>query len=232
MKRSRTPSFDASDFLSKVGDGRTSLKFRKNQKIFAQDDAADSLYYVQKGRVKITVVSEDGKEAVVAIVDKDEFYGEGCLSGQLRRFATARAFTDCEITRIEKAHMVRTLREEPALSAFFLEHILRRAIRLENDLVDQLFNSSEKRLARALLMLAKFDQNGPREPAIPKISQVTLAEMIGTTRSRVSFFMNKFRKLGYISYDGTVTIHNSLLSAVLNERPPHIRADLERHPEQ
>ncbi|MGC1896225.1 MAG: Crp/Fnr family transcriptional regulator, partial [Pseudolabrys sp.] len=173
--------------------------------------------------VKITVVSEQGKEAVVAVLGPDEFCGEGCLSGQPLRLATATAMTDCEIMRLEKATMIRVLHEEPAFSEMFVSHLLARTIRVEADLVGQLFNSSEKRLARALLLLANFGKEGQPEPIIAKVSQETLAEMIGTTRSRVSFFMNKFRKLGLIAYNGQIEIHTSLLNVVLHEEP-HINS--------
>ena len=211
--------FDPADFLAKVDGGRTISEYRKNQKVFSQGDAADSVFYIQKGKVKITVVSEHGKEAVVAILGKDEFCGEGCLAGQPKRIASATALTECEIMRIEKKTIIRVLHDEPNFSQMFLAHLLVRAIRVEEDLVDQLFNSSEKRLARALLILANFGKEGRPEPIITKVSQETLAEMIGTTRSRVSFFMNKFRKLGFISYNGTIEVHSSLLSVVLNDRP-------------
>jgi CRP/FNR family cyclic AMP-dependent transcriptional regulator len=212
-------------FLAKVGAGRTMAKFSKNQKLFAQGDAADAVFYIQKGKVKVTVVSEHGKEAVVAVLGADEFCGEGCLTGQQLRIATAAAMTDCEVMRIEKAAIARTLHDEPAFSEMFVAHLLLRTMRVEEDLVDQLFNSSEKRLARALLLLANFGKDGRPEPLIAKVSQETLAEMIGTTRSRVSFFMNKFRKLGFISYNGTMEVHSSLLSVVLNDQP-HIRKNL------
>ena len=211
--------FDPKEFLAKVDGGRTIAKYRKNQKVFSQGDAADSVFYIQKGKVKVTVVSEHGKEAVVAILGKDEFCGEGCLAGQPKRIASATALTECEIMRIEKDAIVRVLHDEPAFSEMFLAHLLARTIRVEEDLVDQLFNSSEKRLARALLLLANFGKEGRPEPLIAKVSQETLAEMIGTTRSRVSFFMNKFRKLGFISYNGTMEVHSSLLSVVLHDQP-------------
>jgi CRP/FNR family cyclic AMP-dependent transcriptional regulator len=211
--------FDPKDFLAKIGAGRTISSYCQNQDVFSQGDIAASVFYIQKGKVKVTVVSEHGKEAVVAILGKDEFCGEGCLAGQPRRIASARALTECEIMRIEKDTIVRTLHEEPEFFQLFLEHLLARTIRVEEDLVDQLFNSSEKRLARALLLLANFGKKGRPEPIITKVSQETLAEMIGTTRSRVSFFMNKFRKLGFISYNGTIEVHSSLLSVVLNDRP-------------
>ena len=181
------------------------------------------MFYIQKGQVKITVVSEQGKEAVVAVLGPDEFCGEGCLTGQPRRLATATAMTECEIMRLEKAAIVRVLHEEPAFSEMFVSHLLARTIRVEADLVDQLFNSSEKRLARALLLLANFGKEGRPEPIVAKISQETLAEMIGTTRARVSFFMNKFRKLGLIDYNGHLEIHSSLLNVVLHDEP-HINS--------
>jgi CRP/FNR family transcriptional regulator, cyclic AMP receptor protein len=219
IPKSSEESFDPKAFLAKIGDGRTISKYRKGEKVFSQGSIADSVFYIQKGKVKITVVSEHGKEAVVAILGSDEFCGEGCLSGQPKRIASATALTECEIMRIEKGAIVRALHDEPEFSQMFLEHLLARTIRVEEDLVDQLFNSSEKRLARALLLLANFGKEGRPEPIITKVSQETLAEMIGTTRSRVSFFMNKFRKLGFISYNGTMEVHSSLLSVVLSDRP-------------
>jgi CRP-like cAMP-binding protein len=216
---SAAPPFDPKDFLSQVNGGRTISKFRKNQRVFSQGDAADAVFYIQKGKVKVTVISEQGKEAVVALLGKDEFFGEGCLAGQPLRIATVVSMTECEIMRIEKRTMIRALHDEPAFSEFFVKHLLARAIRVEEDLVDQLFNSSEKRLARALLLLANFGKEGRPEPIIAKVSQETLAELIGTTRPRVSFFMNKFRKLGFISYNGTMEIHSSLLSVVLHDQP-------------
>jgi CRP/FNR family transcriptional regulator, cyclic AMP receptor protein len=185
-------------------------------------DPADSVFYIQNGTVKITVVSEQGKEAVVAFLGRDQFCGEGCLAGQPRRMATAAALTECEIMRLEKAAIVSILHDEPAFSEMFVSHLLARTIRVEEDLVDQLFNSSEKRLARALLLLANFGKEGRPEPIIAKVSQETLAEMIGTTRSRVSLFMNKFRKLGFIDYNGNIEVHSSLLSVVLYDQP-HIK---------
>jgi CRP-like cAMP-binding protein len=187
--------------------------------IFSQGGPADAVFYIQKGKVKITVVSEQGKEAVVAVLGPDEFCGEGCLTGQPLRLATAAAMTESEIMRLEKETMVRVLHEEPAFSEFFVSHLLTRTIRVEADLVDQLFNSSEKRLARALLLLANFGKESQPEPIIATVSQETLAEMIGTTRSRVSFFMNKFRKLGLINYNGNIEVHSSLLNVVLHEEP-------------
>src|ERR1700730_9770244 len=209
--------FDPVVFLGRIGSGRSITKYRRAQTIFTQGDVADAVFYIQKGKVKITVLSEHGKEAVIAILGKDEFCGEGCLAGQPLRMSTAVAMNDCEIMRIEKQAIVRTLHDEPAFSEVFATHLLARTIRIEEDLVDQLFNSSEKRLARALLLLANFDKEGEPEHVIAKMSQETLAGMIGTTRARVNFFMNKFRKLGYISYDGAIEVHSSLLSVVLNE---------------
>jgi CRP/FNR family cyclic AMP-dependent transcriptional regulator len=211
--------FNPDEFLTKIGEGRTISEYRKNLKVFSQGDVADSVFYIQKGKIKVTVVSMHGKEAVVAILGKDEFCGQGCLTGQPKRISSATTLTDCEIMRIEKDAIVRTLRNEPAFSRLFVSHLLARTMRVEEDLVDQLFNSSEKRLARALLMLANFGKEGRPEPIITKVSQETLADMIGTTRSRVSFFMNKFRKLGFISYNGTMEVHSSLLSVVLNDQP-------------
>ena len=229
--KSREESFDPKDFLAKIGEGRTISNYRKSQNVFSQGDIADSVFYIQEGKLKVTVVSELGKEAVVAILGKDEVCGQGCLAGQPKRIANATTLTECEIMRIEKDAIVRTLRDEPAFSQMFLAHLLQRTIRVEEDLVDQLFNSSEKRLARALLLLANFGKEGKPEPLITKVSQETLTEMIGTTRSRVSFFMNKFRKLGFISYNGTMEIHSSLLSVVLLDQP-HITDKTNRSSEE
>ena len=221
------PTFDPKAFLAKADGGRTVSKHEMNQVIFAQGDPADAVLYIQHGKVKVTVNSAQGKEAVVAILGPDEFCGEGCLAGQPRRMATATAMTDCEIMRLEKSTMIRVLHDEPAFSEMFVAHLLARTIRVEEDLVDQLFNSSEKRLARALLLLANFGKEGKPEPIIAKVSQETLAEMIGTTRSRVSHFMNKFRQLGFIEYNGTLKVHSSLLSVVLHDHP-QIRRDGEQ----
>jgi CRP/FNR family transcriptional regulator, cyclic AMP receptor protein len=218
-KSKRKPPFDPKVFLDTENVGRTISKYRKDQKVFSQGSSADAVFYIQKGKVKITVVSEQGKEAVVAILGPDEFCGEGCLTGQVRRMATAVAMTECEIMRLEKAAMIRVLHEEPAFSEMFIAHLLARTIRVEEDLVDQLFNSSEKRLARSLLLLANFGKDGRPERIIAKVSQETLAEMIGTTRSRVSHFMNKFRKLGFIDYNGHLEVHSSLLNVVLHDQP-------------
>ena len=214
--------FDAGAFLSKEGEGRSLSKYGQKGVVFAQGAAADSVFYIQKGKVKVAVCSELGKEAVVAILGKNEFFGEACLAGQRRRAATVTAITECEIMQIEKATIARAIDHERTLSAIFTDYLLARTIRVEEDLVDQLFNSSEKRLARALLTLASFDKEGPPDTVIAKVSQETLAEMIGTTRARVSFFMNKFRKLGYIDYNGKLEIHKTLLNFLLNEQPPHI----------
>jgi CRP-like cAMP-binding protein len=218
-KSNRKPRFDPKVFLDTENSGRTISKYRKDQTLFSQGSPADAVFYIRKGKVKITVVSEQGKEAVVAIQGPDEFCGEGCLTGQARRLATASAITECEIMRLEKPAMIRVLHDEPAFSEMFVSHLLARTIRVEEDLVDQLFNSSEKRLARALLLLANFGKDGRPEPVIAKVSQETLAEMIGTTRSRVSHFMNKFRNLGFIDYNGHLEVHTSLLNVVLHDEP-------------
>jgi CRP/FNR family transcriptional regulator, cyclic AMP receptor protein len=218
-------SFDPKLFLAKVGDGRHLMKHRKGEAVFSQGEPADTVCYVQEGRVKLTVVSEQGKEAVVAVLGRQDFFGEGCLTGQRLRIATATAATDSVIVHIKKATITALIHEEPAFSELFIAHLLSRTVRVEADLVDQLFNSSEKRLARLLLLLANFGKEGKPEAIIAKISQETLAEMIGTTRSRVSFFMNKFRRLGLINYNGDVNlkggieIHHSLLNLVLHEQP-------------
>jgi CRP-like cAMP-binding protein len=219
MRLNETPTFDPKVFLGlgKIGEGRTTAEYDKNQVVFAQGDAANAIFYLQKGRVKLTVVSSSGKEAVVALLGPDDFFGEGCLTRQTSRMATASAMDVCSIMRIEKSRIVRLLREEPAFSELFVAHLLSRNIRVEEDLVDQLFNSSEKRLARVLLLMANFGQEGQPETVIAKISQETLAEIVGTTRSRVSFFMNKFRKLGFIDYKNRLEVHSSLLSVVLND---------------
>ena len=219
MAAKRRPPFDPKSFLAKVGDGRSIDRFGKDAIVFSQGDPADAVFYIQKGKAKVTVVSEQGKEAVVAIFGTNEFFGEGCLAGQVQRIATVTAMTDCVIMRLEKAAVVDVIHREPAFSEMFIAHLLGRTIRVEADLVDQLFNSSEKRLARLLLLLANFGKEGKPEPIIAKISQETLAEMIGTTRSRVSFFMNKFRKLGFIDYNGGIHVHSSLLNVVLHEQP-------------
>jgi CRP/FNR family transcriptional regulator, cyclic AMP receptor protein len=212
-------SFDPKLFLAKVGEGKAIARRQKDEVLFSQGETADAVFYIQKGKVKLTVHSEQGKEAVVAILEAGQFLGEGCLNGQPLRIATATAVDECVITRIAKAAMIATLHDEPEFSQLFMLHLLHRNSRVEEDLVDQLFNSSEKRLARLLLLMANFGKSGKPEPIVGKISQETLAEMIGTTRSRVSFFMNKFRKLGFIEYNGKLEVHNSLLSVVLYDKP-------------
>jgi CRP/FNR family transcriptional regulator, cyclic AMP receptor protein len=208
--------FDPQSFLANVGEGRTIRKYRKGQPVIAEGDPGDSVFYIQKGNVKVTVTSEHGKEAVIAILGADEFVGEGCLSGGMLRIATVTAVTECIIMRVERAAIIRAIHDEPAFSEMFITHLLARTARIQEDLIDQLFNSSEKRLARTLLLLANFGKEGRPEPVIPNISQETLAEMIGTTRARVNFFMNKFRKLGFIKYNGmAMEIHSSLLNVLL-----------------
>ena len=225
MAIKRRASFNPKAFLAKVGEGRSIGAYRKDQTVFSQGDPADAVFFLQNGKVKVTVVSEQGKEAVVAFLGPNDFFGEGCLAGQARRIATVATMTDSVVVRLEKAAIVRVIHQEPAFSEMFIAHLLSRTIRVEADLVDQLFNSSEKRLARLLLLLANFGKDGKPEPIIAKISQETLAEMIGTTRSRVSFFMNKFRKLGFIHYNGDgVEVHSSLLNVVLHEEP-HIETE-------
>jgi CRP/FNR family cyclic AMP-dependent transcriptional regulator len=211
--------FDPKIFLAKVGTGKTILELHKNQTVFQQGDAADTVFYIQKGRVKLTVLSEQGKEAVVAILEAGQFFGEGCMNGHKIRISTTTAMEDCTITSITKAAMIVAIHDEPRFSELFMAYLLSRNSRIEEDLIDQLFNSSERRLARLLLLLANFGKEGNPQPISPNISQETLANMIGTTRSRVSRFMNKFRKLGLISYNGHIEVHNSLLSAVLHEKP-------------
>ena len=211
--------FDAKVFLGKVGAGKTILEFHRDQRVFKQGDVADKVFYIQRGKVKLTVLSEQGKEAVVAILEPDQFFGEGCMNGHARRIATTTAMEDCLITAITKPAMIAALHDEPKVSELFMAHLLTRNSRIEEDLIDQLFNSSERRLARLLLLLANFGNEGSPQPITPNISQEILAEMIGTTRSRVSAFMNKFRKLGLISYNGHIEVHKSLLNAVLHEKP-------------
>jgi CRP-like cAMP-binding protein len=214
------PLFDPKIFLAKVGQGRTIAEYSKDHTIFSQSDPANAVFYIQKGKVKLTVVSNAGKEAVIAILDSGDFLGEGCLRAQPLCMATATAISDCSIVRLEKAAMIRVLHDEPAFSEIFVSYLLSRNMRIEEDLVDQLFNSSEKRLARVLLLLAHFGKEGKPEPVIAKISQETLAEMIGTTRTRVSFFMNKFRKMGFIEYNAGLDglhVHSSLLNIVLHD---------------
>jgi CRP-like cAMP-binding protein len=209
--------FDAQSFLATIGEGRKAMLFPKRHAVFTQGDPADAVFYLQTGKVRLTVVSKTGKEATIGILSDGSFFGEGSLAGQLLRMGSATAMTDCAVLRIEKRAMVQTLHREQALSDLFVAYLLARNIRYEEDLVDQLFNSSEKRLARILLLLAHFGKDGVPETVVPTISQETLAEMIGTTRSRVSFFMNRFRKLGFIHYNGGLQVHSSLLNVVLHD---------------
>jgi CRP/FNR family cyclic AMP-dependent transcriptional regulator len=212
-------SFDPAVFLATSAQGRDIQSFAKREVIFAQGADADAVFYIKKGKVKVSLVSKEGKEAVIALLGPDEFVGEGCLIGQRLRLATASAITACELMRVTKKEIQRVLRHEPEFSQMFISHILARNARVEEDLVDQLFNSTEKRLARLLLLLANFGKDGKAEPIIAKISQETLAEMIGTTRSRVSHFMNKFRQLGFIDYNGHLEVHNSLVGVLLADHP-------------
>jgi len=218
-KAKKKRPFNVKAFLSTVDGGRTVATYQKSQKVFSQGDPADSVFYIQEGKVKVCVISDRGKEAVVALHGNGDFFGEGCLTGQPLRLATVAAVTECVIMRLDKAAIVRVLHDEPKFSEMFMSYILARNARVEADLVDQLFNSSEKRLARALLLMANFGKEGRPETVIAKISQETLAEMIGTTRSRVNVFMNKFRKLGFIEYNGKLEVHNSLLNVVLHDNP-------------
>jgi CRP/FNR family transcriptional regulator, cyclic AMP receptor protein len=209
--------FDPHAFLATIGEGRKIVSFPKKQTIFTQGDPTDAVFYIQTGKVRLTVVSSDGKEATIGILGDGEFFGEGALAGQALRMGSATAMTDCAVLRIDKKAMMRALHREHAFSDMFVAYLLARNIRYEEDLVDQLFNSSEKRLARILLLLAHFGKEGKPETVVPKISQEMLAEMIGTTRSRVSFFMNRFRKLGFIHYNGGLQVHSSLLNVVLHD---------------
>src|ERR1700675_3813960 len=219
MGKALKSSLDPRVFLAKVGVGKTILEFHKNQNVFAQGDVADTVFYIQKGRVKLTVLSEQGKEAVVAVLESGQFFGEGCLNGHKLRISTTTAMENCTVTAITKPSMIAALHDEPTFSELFMAYLLTRNSRIEEDLIDQLFNSSERRLARMLLLLGNFGKEGSPQPISPHINQETLAEMIGTPRSRVSHFMNKFRKLGLISYNGHIEVHNSLLTAVLHEKP-------------
>jgi CRP/FNR family cyclic AMP-dependent transcriptional regulator len=214
------PPFDPNILLTKIGDGTTILTCERGQVIFGQGAPADAIFYIQKGKVKLTVVSKPGREAVLAMPGTGDFFGESCLAGHPLYMKAATAMGDATIIRVEKQAMIRLLRQDPAFSEMFITHLLSRNIRIEEDLVDLLFNSSEKRLARILLLLANFGKEGKPEPLIAKISQETLAEMIGTTRSRVSFFMNKFRKLGFIEYNGGLKVHSSLLNVILLDQEP------------
>jgi len=217
----RKGTFDPGTFLATIGDGRKSVGVPKKQAIFTQGDPADAIFFIQRGKIRLTVVSKTGKEATIGILGEGDFFGEGALAGQGFRMGSAAAMTDCQLLRIEKSAMMDALHREHALSDMFVGYLLARNIRYEEDLVDQLFNSSEKRLARVLLMLAHFGKEGVPETVVPKISQETLAEMVGTTRSRVSFFMNRFRKLGFIDYaggvEGGLQVHSSLLNVVLHD---------------
>jgi CRP/FNR family transcriptional regulator, cyclic AMP receptor protein len=219
--KTRIRDFDPTTFLATIGEGRRNLTFAKDQAIFAQGDVADAVFYIQKGKVKLTVVSPSGREATLGLLDTENFFGEGALAGQTLRMGSASAMTDCEVQRIDKKAMIDALHREPAFSELFVSYLLARNVRYEEDLVDQLFNSSEKRLARVLLILAHFGKDGVPATVVPKISQESLAEMVGTTRSRVSFFMNRFRKLGFVDYsggpEGGLQVHSSLLSVVLHD---------------
>ena len=224
MARKPARKFDPKVFLATVGQGLAKSRYRKGQHIFKQGDPSDAVFFIEKGKVKVTVFSAQGKEAVIAILEAGDFVGEASLRGQALRTASAAALSDSVVARVKKSTMVKTLREEPEFSEMFTAYLLGRTMRVEEDLVDQLFNSSEKRLARALLILANVGKEGRPEPILPKVDQGTLAEMIGTTRSRVSFFMNKFRDLGLIEYNGDLKVHTSLLDVVLHEGAPHIKA--------
>jgi CRP/FNR family cyclic AMP-dependent transcriptional regulator len=218
---SKIREFKPDTFLAIIGEGRKNLSFARKQAVYAQGDDADAVFYIQKGKVKLTVVSSTGKEATLGVLNSGYFFGEGALAGQALRMGSAAAMTDCEIQRIDKKAMIDALHREPAFSELFVAYLLARNVRYEEDLVDQLFNSSEKRLARVLLLLAHFGKEGVPETVVPKISQESLAEMVGTTRSRVSFFMNRFRKLGFVNYsggpEGGLQVHSSLLSVVLHD---------------
>jgi len=225
MPKAPKSAFDPKLFLAKVGEGKAILKCDKNQIVFSQGDAADTVFYIQKGRIKVLVVSEQGKEAVVGIMEPGQFFGEGCLNGHPLRISTTVTMEQSVITSIKKPAMLVALKAEPKFSELFMGYLLSRNSRIEEDLIDQLFNSSEKRLARLLLLLANFGKDGATQPISAPVSQETLAEMIGTTRSRVSFFMNKFRKLGFITYNGKIEVHTSLLNAVLYDKPEIARDD-------
>ena len=225
LRKKGRASFDPKTFLAKVGDGKAISKYGKGEVVFSQGEGGDAVFYIQKGEIKLTVISEQGKEAVVGILRPGQFFGEGCLNGHPLRVTTATAVDECLITRVAKAAMIATMHSEPEFSELFMADLLSRNSRIEEDLIDQLFNSSEKRLARVLLLLANFGKEGTPEPIVGTFSQETLAEMIGTTRSRVSKFMNKFRKLGYIEYNGKLEINNSLLNVVLYDTPEIRRKD-------
>jgi CRP/FNR family cyclic AMP-dependent transcriptional regulator len=216
MANSAKPAFDPADFNAKFG-GVVCAQYKKNQTIYAQGNAAGAVFYIQEGKVQLAVLSEEGKERVVTILEAGDFCGEGCLATELLRVSTATTMTECTVARLEKPVVSRALHEDIAFSEFFVSYLLSRNVRLTEDLVDQLFNSSEKRLARALLLLAHYETNARQDVLLPSINQQTLAKMIGTTRSRVNFFMNKFRRLGFIEYNGHIKIHNSLLNVVLHD---------------
>src|SRR3979490_1058753 len=225
VRKRAKASFDPKVFLAKVGEGKTIFKYHKDQVVFSQGQVADAVFYIQQGKIKLTVVSQQGKEAVVAILGPGHFFGEGCLNGHPLRLATTRTIDECTITRLEKATMIATIHDQPEFSELFMTYLLSRNGRIEEDLIDQLFNSSEKRLARLLLLLANFGKEGKPEPIVGKFSQETPADTIGTTRSRVSNFMNKFRDLGFIRYNGsTIEVHSALLSVILADKP-QIRRD-------
>jgi CRP/FNR family transcriptional regulator, cyclic AMP receptor protein len=219
MATSAKSSFDAQVFLAKLGVGKSILKFQKGRNVFVQGDRADKVFFIQKGKIKLTVLSDHGKEAVIGMLGPGQFFGESCMNGHKLRISTTTAMENCIIVAITKAAMVAALHDEPRFSEMFMAYLLTRNSRIEEDLIDQLFNSSERRLARLLLLLANFGKEGNPQPISPNMSQEILGEMIGTTRSRVSFFMNKFRKLGLIDYNGHIEVHSSLLSAVLHDTP-------------
>jgi CRP-like cAMP-binding protein len=227
VTKKNKPAFDLEALLSKIGSRNGATTFAKSRMVFAQGDTADAVYFIQKGSAKVTVVSKQGKEAIVAVLGANDFFGEGCLAGQKKRIASVKTLTDSVIIKFEKTAVTNLIQNEPEFSEAFIAYLLQRTIRVEADLVDQLFNSSEKRLARLLLLLVNFGHGNESEPKITKISQESLAEMIGTTRSRVSFFMNKFRKLGFINYNGHIEVFPALLNVVLHDHP-HIAADTPR----
>lgn len=229
MTETDRESFDVQAFLTTVNGGASVSRYRNRDKIFSQGEPADSVFYIQEGQVRICITSEAGKEAIIALHGKGDFFGEGCLTGQPLRLATAIAAAQSVITRLDNATIVQVLRTQPQFSEAFMAHLLARNARVEEDLVDQLFNSSEKRLARVLLLMANFGKEGKPEPVITKISQETLAQMVGTTRSQVSTFMNKFRQLGFIKYNGDLEVHNSLLNVLLHDKP-QIKRVLEDEP--
>jgi CRP/FNR family cyclic AMP-dependent transcriptional regulator len=230
MGKPAKSAFDVRVFLARVGEGKSILQFKKGQNIFVQGDRADTVFYIQQGRIKLTVLSDQGKEAAVGILGPSQFFGEGCLNGQTQRISTTTAMENCVITAITRTAMIAALHDQPQFSEMFMAYLLTRNRRIEEDLIDQLFNSSEKRLARALLLLANFGKDAAPEPIVGKFSQEILAEMIGTTRSRVSHFMNKFRKLGYIKYNGKLEIHSSLLNVVLYDKPQIRRKEARTRP--